>query len=185
MVTLGLKFADWLVVGANKRTQAILQALCKVVVEYECEEMVTSADLSRNLDQRLKPLISYLVACRPISIGMGNAIRWLKSKIAHLPANLGVQEAKEHLEEQIENYIMEKIVFADRIISKNAAAKIRGAHLPHTPSPLHLPHTLSPLHLGHTRTHSIDTLPRTLSPIHLLASLCSLLSFDLLTTSRS
>ena len=157
MVTLGLKFADWLVVGANKRTQAILQALCKVVVEYECEEMVTSADLSRNLDQRLKPLISYLVACRPISIGMGNAIRWLKSKIAHLPANLGVQEAKEHLEEQIENYIMEKIVFADRIISKNAAAKIRGAHLPlsmPTPPPTHSIPAPPP-------THSIPAPPRT------------------------
>jgi translation initiation factor eIF-2B subunit delta len=163
VVTLGLKFADWLVVGANKRTQAILQALCKVVVEYECEEMVTSADLSRNLDQRLKPLISYLVACRPISIGMGNAIRWLKSKIAHLPANLGVQEAKEHLEEHIQNYIMEKIVFADRIISKNAAAKIRGAHLP--PPTLSIP--------APPRTLSIDTLRQTVCPLDLLARRCS------------
>ena len=37
--------------------------------------MCLAADLSRCLDTRLKPLISYLVACRPLSIGMGNAIR--------------------------------------------------------------------------------------------------------------
>ena len=35
-----------------------------------------------------------------------------------------IQEGKEHLAEHIANYIMEKIVFADRIIAKNSAAKI-------------------------------------------------------------
>lgn len=35
-----------------------------------------------------------------------------------------IQEGKEHLAELIDNYIMEKIVFADRIIAKNSAAKI-------------------------------------------------------------
>ena len=50
--------------------------------------------------------------------------RWLKSKIAHLPSHLTMQEGKDYLQEQIENYMMEKIVFADRIIAKNAAAKI-------------------------------------------------------------
>ena len=35
-----------------------------------------------------------------------------------------IQEGKEHLAEHIANYIMEKMVFADRIIAKNSAAKI-------------------------------------------------------------
>jgi hypothetical protein len=44
--------------------------------------------------------------------------RWLKSKIAHLPANLSVNEGKEYLKDHIHTYLMEKIVFADRIIAK-------------------------------------------------------------------
>jgi len=101
ILSLGLKFGDWLIVGGNKRTTAMLQAFSKVIMDYQSEEMQTAADLSRHLDARLKPLISYMVACRPLSIGMGNAIRWLKSKIAHLPSSLSIQEGKEHLAEQV------------------------------------------------------------------------------------
>mmetsp|Transcript_22031 Transcript_22031/g.34549 ORF Transcript_22031/g.34549 Transcript_22031/m.34549 type:complete len:274 (-) Transcript_22031:187-1008(-) len=81
--------------------------------------------MSRHLDTRLKPMISYLVACRPLCIGMGNAIRWLKGKIAHLPTNYSIKEAKEYICEQIEGYIAEKIEFADGIISKHGASKIK------------------------------------------------------------
>jgi len=124
VLTLGLKFADWLIVGGNARTTHLLQALCQVIMDHQSPDMNTSADLSRLLDARLKPLISYIVACRPLSIGMGNAIRWLKSKIAHVPPNLSVSEGKEYLQDHIHTYLDEKIVFADRIIAKNAAAKI-------------------------------------------------------------
>jgi hypothetical protein len=75
VLTLGLKFADWLIVGGNQRTTALLKALCQVIMDHQSADMLTSADLSRNLDARLKPLISFIVACRPLSIGMGNAIR--------------------------------------------------------------------------------------------------------------
>ena len=75
VLTLGLKFADWMIVGANKRTSAMLKAFCQVITDFQAPDMHSAADLSRNLDARLKPLISYIVACRPISIGMGNAIR--------------------------------------------------------------------------------------------------------------
>ncbi len=75
VLTLGLKFADWLIVGGNARTSHLLEALCQVIMDHEAPDMHTSADLSRLLDARLKPLISYIVACRPLSIGMGNAIR--------------------------------------------------------------------------------------------------------------
>jgi hypothetical protein len=75
VLTLGLKFADWLIVGGNARTTHLLQALCQVIMDHQSPDMNTSADLSRLLDARLKPLISYIVACRPLSIGMGNAIR--------------------------------------------------------------------------------------------------------------
>ena len=77
------------------------QALSTVIGDFSSPDMLTAADLSRNLDARLKPIISYLVACRPMSIAMGNAIRWLKSKIAHLPSTLSVIEGKEYLRDQV------------------------------------------------------------------------------------
>jgi len=127
VLKLGLKLADWLIVGGNNRTKAMLQAFSKVVRDYAPpQDHETGADMSRHLDTRLKPMISYLVACRPLSIGMGNAIRWLKGKIAHLPAQLSIEEAKEHICDQIESYVTEKIVFADRIISKHGASKINN-----------------------------------------------------------
>eukprot|EP00960_Hanusia_phi_P026293 746178-Hanusia_phi.AAC.5 len=127
VLKLGLKLADWMIVGGNARTEAMLRAFSKVIMDYNPpKDHETGADMSRHLDTRLKPMISYLVACRPLCIGMGNAIRWLKGKIAHLPPTLSLEDAKQHLQEQMEGYVTEKIVFADRIISKHAAAKINN-----------------------------------------------------------
>ena len=53
MLTLGLKFADWLIVGGNARTTHLLQALCQVIMDHQSPDMNTSADLSRLLDARL------------------------------------------------------------------------------------------------------------------------------------
>ncbi len=36
-------------------------------------------ELSRDLDSRLKPYITFLKQCRPPSVSMGNAIRFLKT----------------------------------------------------------------------------------------------------------
>lgn len=76
VLKLGLKFAEWMIVGGNARTRAMLLAFSRVVADYSPpKDHETGADVSRHLDGRLKPMISYLVACRPLSIGMGNAIR--------------------------------------------------------------------------------------------------------------
>jgi len=127
VLKLGLKFAEWMIVGGNARTRAMLLAFSRVVADYSPpKDHETGADVSRHLDGRLKPMISYLVACRPLSIGMGNAIRWLKGRIAHLPPKLSISEAKEHITDQIETYVQEKIVVADWIISRHGAAKIKN-----------------------------------------------------------
>ena len=126
VLKLGLKFAEWMIVGGNARTKSMLMTFSKVVADYiPPKGHETGTDMARNLDGRLKPMISYLVACRPLSIGMGNAIRWLKGRIAHVPPELPIAKAKEHITDQIETYIQEKIVVADWIISRHGAAKIK------------------------------------------------------------
>jgi len=126
VLKLGLKFADWLIVGGNRRTVAMLEAFAQVVRDYmPAKDHDTGADLTRHLDARFKPMISYLVACRPLSVGMGNAIRWLKAKIAHIPPTQNIQEAKDGLCAHMEGYIYEHIDLADRIISGHGASKLR------------------------------------------------------------
>uniref|UniRef100_A0A2N9IYU6 Leucine-rich repeat-containing N-terminal plant-type domain-containing protein n=1 Tax=Fagus sylvatica TaxID=28930 RepID=A0A2N9IYU6_FAGSY len=56
---------------------------------------------------------------------MGNAIRFLKSRIAKLPLTLSESEAKASLQSDIEQFINEKIILADKVIVKHAVTKIR------------------------------------------------------------
>ncbi|GAB4827428.1 hypothetical protein Ancab_034313 [Ancistrocladus abbreviatus] len=56
---------------------------------------------------------------------MGNAIRFLKNRIANLPLNLSEFEAKASLQSDIDRFINEKILLADKVIVKHAVTKIR------------------------------------------------------------
>lgn len=56
---------------------------------------------------------------------MGNAIRFLKSRIAKLAVTLPEAEAKASLVADIDTFMLEKIVFADKEIVKHAVTKIR------------------------------------------------------------
>ena len=56
---------------------------------------------------------------------MGNAIRFLKARIAKLDPALPEAEAKANLVGQIDTFMQEKIVFADKEIVKHAVTKIR------------------------------------------------------------
>lgn len=72
ILTLGLKYAEGKITGANARCVALLTALKEVVTDYKTPD---DKMLIRDLDKKLRPLIQFLIDCRPHSIGMGNAIR--------------------------------------------------------------------------------------------------------------
>jgi translation initiation factor eIF-2B subunit delta len=55
---------------------------------------------------------------------MGNAIRYLKMKIAKLPLNLTEAEAKAVLVGKINSFIEMKIEVADQVITSSGAGKI-------------------------------------------------------------
>lgn len=82
--------------------------------------------LTRHLTSHvLSPQIDYLSSCRPLSISMGNAIRWLKLNIANIDPSMPDTEAKRKLCDAIDIFISERITFAHQIISKSAAERIR------------------------------------------------------------
>eukprot|EP01027_Heterolobosea_sp_BB2_P016451 GEZU01023434.1.p1 GENE.GEZU01023434.1~~GEZU01023434.1.p1 ORF type:complete len:516 (+),score=156.75 GEZU01023434.1:395-1942(+) len=121
MVQLGFKYASGLIVGSNARCVALLNALKEVVKDYQ-----TPLDkaMSRDFDAKLKPQIQFIKKCRPMSISMGNAIKYFKVQVHKLTPDLPESEAKAFLIEKIDNFIKERILFADKIIAEYGAARI-------------------------------------------------------------
>jgi translation initiation factor eIF-2B subunit delta len=80
--------------------------------------------LSRDLLSKLNRCIRFLIDCRPLSISMGNAFRWLKMRVSKIPVHLDEAEAKEELCTQIRTFIHERIALAATLIAERGAQKI-------------------------------------------------------------
>lgn len=121
VVRLGLQYSQGIINGSNARCLALLHVFKQVIGDY-----VTPAneELSRDLVNKLKPYISFLNQCRPLSASMGNAIKFLKKEISALPGSMREEEAKGVLLDAIAKYVREKIVLAAEAISKSAFEKI-------------------------------------------------------------
>ena len=107
--------------GGNARCIAMLQAFQEAIKDYSTPLEKT---LARDLTAKIGSYVSFLIECRPLSISMGNAIRFLKNRIAKLPLSLSEMEAKTNLHSDIDRFINEKIILADKVIVKHAVTKI-------------------------------------------------------------
>nr|XP_032631117.1 translation initiation factor eIF-2B subunit delta [Chelonoidis abingdonii] len=90
VVQLGLQYSQGLLNGSNARCLALLQVFRQVIRDYSTPP---SEELSRDLVARLKPYISFLNQCRPLSASMGNAIKYLKKEISGLSSTLREEES--------------------------------------------------------------------------------------------
>ncbi|CAG8563340.1 3995_t:CDS:2, partial [Funneliformis mosseae] len=122
VLVIGLQIAEFKICGANARCIATLTAFKKVIQDYKTPEGTT---LSRHLPTHLSPQIKYLVNSRPMSVGMGNAIRHLKLEISTMDIDLADDDAKRLLCEKIDNFIRDRITFADRVIVDYGLQKIQ------------------------------------------------------------
>ncbi|NXB70473.1 EI2BD factor, partial [Donacobius atricapilla] len=121
VVRLGLQYSQGIINGSNARCIALLEVFKQLIRDYSTPP---NEELSRDLVARLKPHISFLNQCRPLSASMGNAIKFLKKEISCLPDTLREDEAKEKLQDVIDKYLREKIVLAAEAISRSAFEKI-------------------------------------------------------------
>lgn len=87
--------------------------------------MVDPAVLPNILLQTLKPHIQHLIDCRPHSIAMGNAIKWLRGQVHGLKREAQAEEAKRKIMDAIETYITERITFAAETLARCANEKVR------------------------------------------------------------
>ncbi len=126
VVEVGLKYAEGTISGSNARCVALLAALRRVVLDYSTPP---HKELSRDLDARLKPCITFLKQCRPLSVSMGNAIRFVKARVAAVPPGTDDQEAKMDLVRAMGDFVHENIVLAARQIAITANTKIRDGDI--------------------------------------------------------
>jgi translation initiation factor eIF-2B subunit delta len=108
IIRLALLFSSFKISGANARCMATLAAFKNVCTLFDelssllhdrsqvIQDYVTPPNqmLSRHLMTYLSPQISHLVAARPMSVTMGNAIRELKVEISNLDIDLPEQDVR-------------------------------------------------------------------------------------------
>ncbi|CUS22026.1 LAQU0S04e06480g1_1 [Lachancea quebecensis] len=113
--------AGYKIVGSIPRCLAMLEAFQVAITDYKTPEGTT---LCRNLTSYLSHQIDFLKKARPLSVTMGNAIRWLKQEISLIDLATPEAEAKEDLCEKIAQFAREKVELADQLITENASQHI-------------------------------------------------------------
>ncbi|KAG6587629.1 Translation initiation factor eIF-2B subunit delta, partial [Cucurbita argyrosperma subsp. sororia] len=119
---VGLQYMAGDISGGNARCIAMLHAFQEAIKDYSTPPQKS---LVRDLTAKIGVYVSFFNECRPLSVSMGNAIRFLKNRIAKLPPSLLESEAKATLSLDISRFINEKIMLADEVIVRHAATKIR------------------------------------------------------------
>ncbi|EDV20373.1 uncharacterized protein TRIADDRAFT_31911, partial [Trichoplax adhaerens] len=119
IIKLGLQYAEGIICGSNARCVALLAALKKVIHDYQVPSQKV---LSRDLEQKLKPCITFLQQCRPLSVSMGSAIKHIKLQISEISPDVSEKEAKDRLCNSIDRFYNERIKYADESISKTYAS---------------------------------------------------------------
>uniref|UniRef100_A0A7S4QQ98 Translation initiation factor eIF2B subunit delta n=1 Tax=Ditylum brightwellii TaxID=49249 RepID=A0A7S4QQ98_9STRA len=124
VLSLGLQYADGSIRGGNARCKAMLRTFQSILQSYTPSPH--TKDYRHDLDTRIiKPAFQYWTSkCRTHSVSMGNAFTFLKLAVASLPRDLPLKEVVEQLNDTIDAYIQERIIFADQVITKHACTKI-------------------------------------------------------------
>ncbi|KAL5726076.1 hypothetical protein ACHQM5_009147 [Ranunculus cassubicifolius] len=118
---VGLRYLVGDISGGNARCIAMLHAFKDAIRDYSTP---SEKVLSMHLTTKISSYVSFLNECRPISVSMGNAIKFLKSCIRGLPLTVSDPEAKSTLQTEIDRFINEKIITADKVIVEHAVTKI-------------------------------------------------------------
>ncbi|KAA8914426.1 hypothetical protein TRICI_002924 [Trichomonascus ciferrii] len=121
VLTLALHMSAYKIIGSTSRCKAMLEAFKDVISDYTTPPGTT---LSRNLTTVLSHQIDFLKSARPLSIAMGNSIRWLKQEISKVSIDTSDTVAKQELCESIDNFIRERLDVADQVIVDSAIQNI-------------------------------------------------------------
>ncbi|KAL8730373.1 MAG: hypothetical protein Q9166_004138 [cf. Caloplaca sp. 2 TL-2023] len=122
ILALGLQMSNYIICGSNARCVSTLLVFKQVIEAYTTPP---GTSLPRHLTLHLSTQIDYLVSCRPLSVNMGNAIRWLKMAISTIDPDIPEYQAKPELCSGIDSFIRERITVAGQAIASSASSKIQ------------------------------------------------------------
>ena len=119
---VGLSYLAGDISGGNARCIAMLRAFQEAIGDYSTPPEKV---LVRDLTSKISSYVSFFTECRPLSMSMGNAIRFVKSRIAKLPLSHSESEAKASLRSDVDRFINEKIILADKVIVGHVSSKVK------------------------------------------------------------
>merc|ERR1719282_2264295 len=125
IIQLGLQHAEGEIVGSSARCISLLSAIKSLLLD-SLQQLTSSSDINKELDNLLKPNIVFLRQCRQLSISMSNAIRYLKREVRQLDEDLSIDDLKTNLEEIIDDFININFTLHPKAISETANKKIRN-----------------------------------------------------------
>ncbi|KAF0273826.1 hypothetical protein FOG51_01397 [Hanseniaspora uvarum] len=126
-------YASYNIVGSTPRCLALIDAFKILVMDYATPQGTV---MNRSLTQYLSHQIDFLIKSRPLSVSMGNFIRWFKQRISVLGINSedepqsknnkkkSEKELKLELIEDMETFKNEKILVAQQVIVNTATQHI-------------------------------------------------------------
>jgi translation initiation factor eIF-2B subunit delta len=101
----------------------MLLAFKRVIKDYVTPP---SKELARDLESIIDSYVKFLAKCRPLSISMSNAVKYLKLTFSRIPAGTDDVNAKTELCESIDNFIYDEIICAQRGIAELAITKVNS-----------------------------------------------------------
>jgi translation initiation factor eIF-2B subunit delta len=120
VIRLGFKYANGSICGSSARCVALVKAMECVVRDYE---LPPKTEFSRHFYENLKPMIRFLVQCRPKAVSMGNFIRGFKNKITQCRGK-SEGAAKAFLLTYLDEFIEERFLTAQQLIVDTGMKKI-------------------------------------------------------------
>ena len=120
IVRLGVKYANGIIRGSSARCVGLITAFKAVVADFKLPQKI---EFSKAFYDYLRPMIRYIIECRPLSVSMGNMIRSFKSKISSCRGMMEI-EALKLLDEYLDEFLDERLLTAQQLICDFGTKKI-------------------------------------------------------------
>ncbi|KAJ3038444.1 Eukaryotic translation initiation factor 2B, subunit 4 delta, 67kDa [Rhizophlyctis rosea] len=117
VMSLGLQFQEFKIVGGNARCIATLEVFKKLISEYKTPP---GNSLQRHLLTIVNKQLDFLNHTRVLATTMKSAAKHIKSAISNVPIEMPDEDAKTHLRDIIDDFIRDRITLADRMIVEQA-----------------------------------------------------------------
>jgi len=124
IIQIGIQYAEGKIVGSSGRCISLLLAIKTLILDM-LPQLCSSAEFYKEVDNCLKPNITFLKQCRPLSISMSNAIRYLKKEIMGFSRDLSSDDIRTSIEETVDDFININFTLHPKAISETANKKIR------------------------------------------------------------